>query len=427
MSDLYNPFDEQINTTPNEEPIKPNPYEKPVEPLQKPKKTGGLKSFLSMVTAGVMGSALTLGAVTYTDVFDFLKTEAQQNAAISTEQISKSDLATSVVPTSNSSNTTASLADVVETASKAIVGITNYQSQSNPFSGAQGTVESGTGSGVIFNVQDDNAYIVTNNHVIEGASEVEVSLYDGEKATAEVVGADALTDLAVLKIDKKYATHTLEFGDSSGLRPGDQVMAIGNPLGLNLSRTVTQGIVSAIDRDIPVETSAGEWELSVIQTDAAINPGNSGGALINTSGHVIGINSLKISNSGVEGLGFAIPSNDVVPIINQLIENGKIERPYLGVSLAELQEVPSRYLQSLPESVKGGTMVAYVEPNSAAANAGLKQMDVIVSINGEEIKNSSDLRKYMYTNLTTSDKASLKVYREGQAIDVEVNLSKASS
>jgi serine protease Do len=427
MSDLYKPFDEQINSTPNEEPIKPNPYEKPVEPLKKQKKTGGIKSFLSMVTAGVLGSAFTLGAVTYTDVFDFLKTETEQNAATSTESLSQSELTTSVVPTSNSSNPTASLADVVDDASKAIVGIVNFQNQSNPFSGAQGTVQSGSGSGVIFNVEGDSAYIVTNNHVIEGASEVEVSLYDGEKAKAEVVGADALTDLAVLKIDEKYATHTLKFGDSSGLRPGDQVMAIGNPLGLDLSRTVTQGIVSAIDRNIAVDTSAGKWELSVIQTDAAINPGNSGGALINTSGHVIGINSLKISDSGVEGLGFAIPSNDVVPIINELIEHGKIERPYLGVSLADLQEVPSMYLQSLPESVKSGTIVAQVEPNSAAANAGLKQMDVIVSIDGEEITNSSDLRKYMYANLTAKDKATLKIYREGQAIDVEVNLANSKS
>jgi serine protease Do len=427
MSDLYKPFDDQIYSTQNEEPIKPNPYENPPEPVKKPKRTGGVKSFLSMVTAGVMGSALTLGAVTYTDVFDFVKSETQQNATPSTEQLAQNNSATSVVPTATSSNTTASLADVVESASKAIVGIVNYQNQSNPFSGAQGTVQSGSGSGVIFNVQDGSAYIVTNNHVIEGASEVEVSLYDGEKATAEVVGADALTDLAVLKIDEKYATHTLKFGDSSGLRPGDQVMAIGNPLGLDLSRTVTQGIVSAIDRDIAVETSAGEWELSVIQTDAAINPGNSGGALINTSGQVIGINSLKISDSGVEGLGFAIPSNDVVPIINELIENGKIERPYLGVSLADLQEIPSMYLQSLPESVKGGTMVTYVEQNTAAANAGLKQMDVIVSIDGEEVNNSSDLRKYMYANLTTKDKATLKVYREGKAIEVNVDLSKSKS
>lgn len=423
MSDLYKPFDEQSTSTQIEEPIKPNPYEKPIEPIRKQKKSGAVKSFLSMITAGVMGSALTLGAVTYTDYFDFLKAETEQGGAVASEQSSQNDLTASVVPTASSDSKTSSIADIVEDASKAIVGIVNYQNQSNPFSGGQGTVQSGSGSGVIFNIKDDHAYIVTNNHVIEGAQEVEISFYDGEKTTAEVVGADALTDLAVLKIDEKYASHTLQFGDSSGLRPGDQVMAIGNPLGLDLSRTVTQGIVSAIDRDIAVETSAGEWELSVIQTDAAINPGNSGGALINTSGQVIGINSLKISDSGVEGLGFAIPSNDVVPIINELIENGKIERPYLGVSLSNLQEVPSQYLQSLPENVTSGTMVAYVEPNTPAANAGLKQMDVIVSIDKEAVENSSDLRKYMYSNLTAGDKATLKVFRDGKAIEVEVNFA----
>jgi len=423
MNDLYKPFDEQSNSSQNEEPIKPNPYEKQIDPMRKQRKPGGMKSFLTMVTAGVMGSVLTLGAVTYTDYFDFFKAGADQGEAAASQQISQGDLAASVVPTSSSDSKSTSIADIVEDASKAIVGIVNYQNQSNPFSGAQGTVQSGSGSGVIFNIKGDTAYIVTNNHVIEGAQEVEVSFYDGEKTTAEVVGADALTDLAVLKIDEKYASHTLQFGDSTGLRPGDQVMAIGNPLGLDLSRTVTQGIVSAIDRDIAVKTSAGEWELSVIQTDAAINPGNSGGALINTNGHVIGINSLKISDSGVEGLGFAIPSNDVVPIINELIENGKIERPYLGVSLSNLQEVPSQYLQSLPENVTAGAMVAYVEPNTPAANAGLKQMDVIVSINNEAVENSSDLRKYMYSKLSAGDKATLKVYREGKSLEVEVSLA----
>ncbi|MCM3671189.1 trypsin-like peptidase domain-containing protein [Mesobacillus maritimus] len=424
MSDLYKPFDEQTTHSQNEEPIKPNPFEQTENPKQKPRKSAGFKSFLSMITAGVMGSALTLGAVTYKDSFDFLKGKPN---ADTNEYLNADELAASIVPTSNAGNTTVSLADIAEDASKAIVGIVNYQNQSNPFSGAQGTVQSGSGSGVIFKVDGNNAFIVTNNHVIEGATEVEISLYNGEKVKAEVVGADALTDLAVLKIDEKYATHTLEFGDSSGLRPGDQVMAIGNPLGLDLSRTVTQGIVSAIDREIAVETSAGEWELSVIQTDAAINPGNSGGALINTSGHVIGINSLKISDNGVEGLGFAIPSNDVVPIINELIENGKVERPYLGVSLTDLQEIPSVYLQSLPENVTDGTMVSYVEPNSAAAKAGLKQMDVIVAIDHDVVDNSSDLRKYMYSHLSEGDTATLKVYREGKEIEVDVNLDQSNS
>jgi serine protease Do len=240
--------------------------------------------------------------------------------------------------------------------------------------------------------------------------------------TAEVVGTDALTDLAVLKIDAKYAEVTAQFGNSSTLRPGDQVYAIGNPLGLNLSRTVTQGIVSAIDRNISVSTSAGNWETNVIQTDAAINPGNSGGALINPEGLVIGINSLKISESGVEGLGFAIPSNDLIPIVNELIENGKIERPYLGVGLADLAQIPQMYLQNLPSSVKEGVMITVVEPNSAADNGGLKAQDVIVTMNGTKITDSAELRKYLYTEVKNGDEIKFEVYRDGELMTLTVKL-----
>ncbi|WP_121611230.1 S1C family serine protease [Mesobacillus foraminis] len=410
MSDLYRPFEEES------------------KPVEQARKAGGIKSFLSTITAGVIGSALTLGAVTYTDYFDFIKpqNDQQQTSTPAAAQAPTEEAAANIVQTSTA-DTASSIADIAENASKAIVGIVNIQEQTNPFSGEQGNQESGSGSGVIFKKMDGSAYIVTNNHVIEGASKVEVSLYDGQKATAEVVGADALTDLAVIKIDEKYASHTMEFGDSSKLRAGDQVIAIGNPLGLDLSRTVTQGIVSAVDRGIEVSTSVGEWELNVIQTDAAINPGNSGGALIDGNGNVVGINSLKITESGVEGLGFAIPSNDAVPIINELIETGQITRPYLGVNLADLEEIPGAYLQSLPEDVQSGTMVTYVDPNSAAAKAGLKQQDVIVSINGENVDHSSDLRKYMYSNMKTGDKAELKVYREGKAVTINVSLSSNSA
>lgn len=191
-------------------------------------------------------------------------------------------------------------------------------------------------------------------------------MYDGQKATATVVGADALTDLAVLTIDASVAPEGINFGDSDRMRPGEEVLAIGNPLGLDFSRSVTQGIVSATGRSISVDTSDGEWELDVLQTDAAINPGNSGGALINTAGEVIGINSLKISESGVEGLGFAIPSNDVIPIVTELIENGKITRPYLGVSLANTEELPQYYLQNVPEAAKSGVMVTGIETGSVS-------------------------------------------------------------
>ncbi|MFT9596385.1 S1C family serine protease [Mesobacillus sp.] len=390
-------------------------YQEPV-PV---KKSYTFKSIMSTVMAGVVGSAITLAAVNFTEA------DAGNQLQPQTESVTENN--SNIVTTPTSSKSSGSIADIIETSSKSIVGITNIQSQSNPFAQSQGNVESGSGSGVIFKKEGSSAFIVTNNHVIEGASKVEVSLYNGEKVDAEVVGADALTDLAVVKIDAAKAADVIEFGDSSVLRAGDQVLAIGNPLGLDLSRTVTQGIVSAVDRSISVPTSAGEWEMNVIQTDAAINPGNSGGALINTDGKVIGINSLKISQNGVEGLGFAIPSNEALPIVNQLIEKGKVERPYLGVSLADLAQIPDMYLENLPESVDSGTMVTYVDPNSAAAAAGLQEQDVIVGINDEKIGNASDLRRYMYTKLQTGDNAELKIYRDGKQQTLQVALSAANA
>jgi serine protease Do len=387
---------------------------------QKNKKKRKVKGFASTLAAGVIGSVLTLAILPYTDYINdhFPKVESQ---GVSSSQQSTSVKPVVAQPTAAS---TSSIADTVENVSKAIVGIVNYQQQQNNFDGnpnSSQSVESGSGSGVIFQKNNDTAYIVTNNHVVEGASKLEVSLIDGEKATAEVIGTDALTDLAVLKIDAKYVTATADFGDSSTLRPGDQVYAIGNPLGLDLSRTVTQGIVSAINRNIAITTSAGNWDTNVIQTDAAINPGNSGGALINPQGQVIGINSLKISENGVEGLGFAIPSNDLIPIVNQLIKSGKIDRPYLGVGLADLDQVPQMYWENVPNTTKG-VMLTTIEANSAAAKAGLKERDIIVSMNGTGITSSSDLRKYLYTKVTKGDEIKFGVYRDGKQMTINVKL-----
>lgn len=399
------------------EQITPEPQHKPE---QKPAKTGKFKSFLSTISAGVIGSALTLAAVNYTDLHSLTDFDKQQQGQTENSARPTANL----VPASTATRTqNGSVADMVEKSSKAIVGIVNYQEQDNPFSNSQGVVEKGSGSGVIFKKSGGSAYIVTNNHVIENAQKLEVSFDNGKKAEAKVVGADALTDLAVIKVDANYAPDTIDFADSSSLRPGDEVFAIGNPLGLDLSRTVTRGIVSAIDRSIDVSTSAGEWKLDVIQTDAAINPGNSGGALINTAGQVIGINSLKISESGVEGLGFAIPSNNVVPIVNEMIEKGKVDRPYLGVSLADFEEIHPAFLQDLPKGVDSGTMVTLVQPGSGADKAGLQKQDVVVSINGEKVNNSRDLRRYMYSNVKAGDKVKLKIYRNGAEKTVEVTLT----
>ncbi|WP_391558418.1 S1C family serine protease [Robertmurraya sp.] len=418
MSD-FNQFPSQLETS----------QEYHTEPVKKKKKGRKVQSFLSMVTAGVVGSMLTIVAIPNIDTLQNLSEKisgvtGEQNSAVSSSNENNEAAAVVTTATSTTQNSDdIAVADMVEASSKAIVGIVNLQEQTSRYSTDTSAVEAGSGSGVIFKVTGNEAYIVTNNHVIEGASEIEVSLYNGEKASAQLIGADALTDLAVLKIDSKDVEGTLEFGDSSTLRAGEEVLAIGNPLGLEFSRTVTQGIVSATDRTIAVTTSAGEWELNVIQTDAAINPGNSGGALLNSSGQVIGINSLKISEDGVEGLGFAIPSNDVVPIVNQLIESGQITRPYMGVSLAGLEELPQMYLQEVPETVTEGAMVMQIDSSSAAAKAGLAVGDVIVSIDDVKVTNSNDLRKYLYNDLSVGDEITLKVYSKGQEKTVTMTLT----
>lgn len=372
---------------------------------------------ISTVTAGIIGSVLTLVVVVNTDL---MKQPSAEEIPNETSVQPETDTSFTVRPVSN---TDTSLADMVEDASKAIVGVVNYQNKFNRFSPISENIEAGTGSGVIIKKDGKHAFIVTNNHVIEGAEKIEVSLDNGEKLTAELVGADALTDLAVLKIDSNKVDAVLEFGDSDLLRAGDTVVAIGNPLGLEFSRTVTKGIVSAAERTINVSTSAGQWDLDVIQTDAAINPGNSGGALINSSGQLVGINSLKISSNGVEGLGFAIPSNDVMPLVDQIIKEGKIERPYMGVSLVDLEQVPEQYLKDLPESVEGGVMITAVEPGSAAAKSELQAQDVIVGIEKEEIKSASELRKVLYTKHKIGDKVKIYVYRQGKLKTLHMTLS----
>lgn len=375
-----------------------------------------VKRFVSTVGAGVLGSALTLGVVANTDLLQ-AKTPQEKTAAV-TENSSTS---ANIVPTSANPKTT--LSDMVEYASKGIVGVSNFKSSGNRFAGNSELSEFGTGSGVIYKIDGDDAYVVTNNHVIEGAGKIEVTLEGGQKETAELVGSDALTDLAVLKISASNVDTALEFGDSDKLRAGDTVVAIGNPLSLDFSGTVTQGIISAPSRSIEVKTTAGNWEMDVIQTDAAINPGNSGGALINAEGKVIGINSLKIAESGVEGLGFAIPSNDVVPLVEEITKNGKIERPYIGISLADLADVPYMYVQNIPQEVKGGVMITSVDPTSAAGKAGLKEQDVITAINGTDIMNSMELRKFLYSELSIGDKAQLTVYTGSKKRTVELTLT----
>lgn len=287
--------------------------------------------------------------------------------------------------------------------------------------------ESALGSGVIYKKDAKKAYIITNNHVIEGSSKLEVVTIDGETRKATLVGADKVSDIAVLSIDAKGINTIAQIGDSSKLRLGETVIAIGNPLGLGDS--LTSGIVSYTERMIPVSLNQDgvyDWEQEVIQTDAAINEGNSGGALVDLEGKVIGINTMKISDTGVEGLGFAIPSNHVMENADELAEKGKIARSYLGVYSVDLNNpyVPlaedQRKELNLPASIKDGVVV--LDAVGPAKDAGLKLNDVITKFDNEPITSTLSLRKYLYDSTKIGDELKITYYRNGVVKQVIVKL-----
>ncbi|MFF2533504.1 S1C family serine protease [Brevibacillus sp. NPDC058079] len=320
--------------------------------------------------------------------------------------------------------------DAVKKVENAIVGVINIGQRRNSWMQNSMDVEQGQGSGVIFEKKGGKAYIVTNYHVIDKAQKLEIALPTGEKVSAKVVGADGYTDLAVLEIDGSKVTDVAEFGDSSTLQVGEPAIAIGNPLGMQFSRTVTQGIISSKERSMPMdfnEDGQDDWELDVIQTDAAINPGNSGGALVNIEGQVIGINTLKISKAGVEGLGFALPINDVKVIVDQLMEKGTLARSYLGVQPLDLANVPRYEWQetlNLPDNVKAGVVVqTEVGKFSPAGEAGLRQFDVIVKLDDKNISNSAQLRKYLTMSKKPGDTMDVTYYRDGIQKTAKVKLT----
>ncbi|GBF11522.1 trypsin-like peptidase domain-containing protein [Tepidibacillus infernus] len=321
------------------------------------------------------------------------------------------------------------IVDATEKVKPAVVGVVNIQKQTNFWTNITKSVEAGVGSGVVFDKRSGKAYIVTNNHVIEGANNVEVALADGKRVPAKVLGADELTDLAVISIDEKYADAVATFGDSTNLKAGEPAIAIGNPLGLKFSQSVTVGVVSSpnrtIDKDLDGDGQP-DWETDVIQTDAAINPGNSGGALLNINGDVIGINSAKIAESGVEGLGFAIPISEAKPIIDQLIQYGKVKRPYMGITQIDLHSVSQAdrvNVLKLPESVNDGIVIYDVSRFGPAYLAGLKRLDVIVKLDDQPINSSSDLRKFLYKQKKVGDKMKVSFYRDGNLQSIELTLT----
>jgi serine protease Do len=281
----------------------------------------------------------------------------------------------------------------------------------------------GVGSGVIFQKNGSNVYILTNNHVVDQGVQFEIVTDQGEHKQATLVGKDQITDLAVLESNGDGLKGIAEFGNSESLKAGEFAIAVGNPLGLGYSPTVTLGIISIPKRTIPVSLSQGgdyDWEMDVIQTDAAINQGNSGGPLVNIEGQVIGINSLKIADMGVEGLGFAIPINSAKPIIESLISNHKVKRPLMGVSTQELQSFKGTDVLKLPADVITGVIVFDV--SGPAKDAGIEAQDVIVQLDNRKIATTIALRKFLYNEKKIGDKVTVTFYRGGKKMNTTLTL-----
>jgi len=384
-------------------------------------------AFLSGMLGAIIGAIIVILAIPTLSKHGVLpyKLATNQNQTAETSNNNQQNVVKKV-SYDVSTNTT----KAVEKTGAAVVGINNIQSTSFWSDNGNSSEEAaGTGSGVIYKKAGNKAFVVTNHHVVEGATKLEVSLDDGTKIPAKLLGSDVWTDLAVLEIDASKIKEVAEFGNSDSLKMGEPVIAIGNPLGATFSGSVTQGIISGLKRTIPVDINQDgvvDWQSEVLQTDAAINPGNSGGALINMAGQVIGINSMKISQEAVEGIGLSIPINSAKPIIDDLEQFGVVKRPYMGVDLKSVSEIPAYYQEQtlkLPRDVNYGVALRQVVANSPAAQAGLKELDVIVDMDGEKINDVIDLRKHLYQKKKIGEKLKVKYYRAGRLKETTLTLS----
>lgn len=343
-------------------------------------------------------------------------------------------------------NTKSDTTEAVKDVKNAIVSVINYQKIDSSYYDNYGDSQDenqsedglnvyGEGSGVIYKKDGDSAYLVTNNHVVKDAEKLEIMLANGKKVVGKLVGSDTYSDLAVVKISSKEVSTVAKFANSDKIKVGEPAIAIGSPLGSDYANSVTEGIVSSLSRTVTTQNENGETiSTNAIQTDAAINPGNSGGALVNIKGQVIGISSSKIASSSsdsrsgvaVEGMGFAIPSNDVVSIINQLEENGEVIRPALGISMANLSEASTSGRESLklPSNITSGIVVLSTQ-NGMPADGKLKKYDVITEIDGKKVASISDLQSILYKH-KKGDIIKITFYRGKDKKTVDIQLTKTS-
>ena len=380
------------------------------------KKVGNIALiFVVGFLGGILGTFLTL------------KTSHSSTSNTESKQVHSTTVKTAYKNTTSTS-------EAVDKVKNAVVSVITYSDSSN-----QGVFEkeenpdsqiSSEGSGVIYKKEGKYAYLVTNTHVINGAKKVDILLADGNKVPGEVVGSDVYSDIAVVRISADKAKAVAEFGDSNQLTVGETAIAIGSPLGTDYANSVTQGIISSQGRNVKLKADNGQnISTRALQTDAAINPGNSGGPLINIQGQVIGITSSKISNNGqtsVEGMGFAIPANDVVNIIKQLEEKGKVVRPALGIQMMDLSNLSTSDLSQLklPEKISGGVLVRSILENMPASDK-LQRYDVITKIDDTDIESTADLQSALYSH-QINDTIKVTFYRDGKQQTTSIKLTKST-
>ena len=433
----YDQNNEEFEDFDNEKYFEENQYfEDEEQDAQEPKQNKNYgKLFLTVFAAFALGATSVFGAQAVTGTGSALKSsvtatkEDKDNQQLTVNAISKAkDAVVSVVNYQTNSN---NLDSILGGNSK---NKSNNNSNSNN-SNSGDLKTASTGSGVIYKKTGNTAYVVTNNHVVKGAKKLAVILSDGTNVSAEVVGTDVWTDLAVLKINGDKVTTTMDFANSDDIAVGETAFAIGSPLDLSFSNTVTKGIVSAVNRQIPMDVDGDgtvDWNQTVIQTDAAINPGNSGGALINNEGKLIGINESKIakatSSVSAEGIGFGIPSNEVKLITEQLEKSGKVVRPAMGVQLVSVNTIANDTVKSeLKYEGKQGVVVRLVESGTPAAKAGLEKYDVITKLNDTEVKDVAAVRKFLFEKAKIGDTVKVTYYRGGQEKTTEIVVQAVSN
>ena len=361
------------------------------------------KTWLVATVSAIVGALIF--SVVSPAVTSLMKTASGEKFAF--QQSSQSKEITTPIAYNAEGRQVLSTIDIGKTVGPCVVGVLS-EMQARGFFSTQTTT--GSGSGVIFTSE---GHIITNYHVIEGASSVKVVLNTGDEYEATLVGADERTDLAVIKINASNLSVAV-LGDSSNVEAGEKVVAIGNPLGQEFAGSLTQGIISAVNRTVTISGKS----YNMLQTDAAINPGNSGGALVNEYGEVIGINSIKVASSEVEGLGFAIPISDAKPIIEDLMNYGYVKgRPLVGVSTRYVSQQEA-YYYNLPSA---GLFIVEVTAGTGADKAGLVKGDIIISCDGQQIDSNTALNDIRDKHVA-GDTITLKINRNGNVLDVPVVL-----